>query len=521
MTTRAQAPRCRLLLLVSTVLVGLFGFNKMRAASEPSIHAGGQGWWCDASVPGRRCTDHPAACSDNHAACERLRGQRPLAVMLSDRVERAAEVTLRSLCRQKDEVDLLFVSTAPQVGLQPRFESCRLLPLLASDVVRVLEARGFAPRSVCTLDRNASALAAPSGLHSGPTLVQPASRHIKHALCLNHLRFFLAELPLLAQTARIVLLDDDVVVRRSLRHLLELPLEQPGTLLAANCDTFAWSRRCVGWSISHENYSAWFGRSEHGLQPAHWAPLGRALQAPIQMDHTVWNFGATLLELKRHREHRLAARFERVAAQLLTERVVAPDSLLYGLGVAYLVYQGKVQCFGQHAVTEGADGVGGVGGGIVGGDDGHGGWVQLDGLGHIPIHEMIHLVGARRIERAAVLHYTGERKPWMPTAFFEYAPLLPPEARPKTTPRPLDLVLLLHDGASADVARAVSEGFVNDSFGCASYASARDRRLEPHPDALMPFGRKVCVRYNRTGKRCARRGWVMAAPPIDSCQQVR
>lgn len=51
----------------------------------------------------------------------------------------------------------------------------------------------------------------------------------------------------------------------------------------------------------------------------------------------------------------------------------------------------------------------------------------------------------------------------------------------------------------------------------ASYQSVRDRRLEPHPDALLPYGKKTCTRYNKTGKRCARGGWAMLPPPLDPC----
>lgn len=46
----------------------------------------------------------------------------------------------------------------------------------------------------------------------------------------------------------------------------------------------------------------------------------------------------------------------------------------------------------------------------------------------------------------------------------------------------------------------------------------RDRRLEPHPDALLPYGKRTCARLNKTGKRCARNGWVVSAPPRETCQ---
>ena len=96
-------------------------------------------------------------------------------------------------------------------------------------------------------------------------------------MCLNHLRFYLGEIPVLREVDRVILLDDDLVVRRSLRALIALSLA-PGTLVAANCDAFRWSRPCIGWATSHENYSAWFRRAENGVaSEADWQPLVGAI----------------------------------------------------------------------------------------------------------------------------------------------------------------------------------------------------------------------------------------------------
>ena len=101
------------------------------------------------------------------------------------------DVTLRSVCGFEHEgpVDLLFISSEPQPNLPSRFRACRLLPMLASDVVAALQSRGFAPLRVCTLNAS-SPLLVPR-----PTLLPRSAtggRHIKHAMCLNHLRFYLA-----------------------------------------------------------------------------------------------------------------------------------------------------------------------------------------------------------------------------------------------------------------------------------------------------------------------------------------
>ena len=77
-----------------------------------------------------------------------------------------------------------------------------------------------------------------------------------------------------------------------------------------SCDTFAWSRACIGWRIGNENYSSWFGRNEHGMRADDWASLSAALAASsmpaADLAHAVWNFGCTLFQLRAHRRLELA-----------------------------------------------------------------------------------------------------------------------------------------------------------------------------------------------------------------------
>ena len=219
-------------------------------------------WWCDAESRGIRCT--PSGCSF-HGACGAL-GHGVRAILLSDRLHYAMEVTMRSLC-SFEPVELIFISSKPQAQLSPRVGACRLIPFLAHDIVGALERRAFAPLRVCSLNGSSAIL-------SGPAKLQAASSHIKHAMCLNHLRFYLGELPVLHGERRVVLLDDALVLRRPLRELAELPMREGG-LIATSCETFAWSRPCIGWSVSTENYSSWFLRAEHGTAPADFAALDR------------------------------------------------------------------------------------------------------------------------------------------------------------------------------------------------------------------------------------------------------
>ena len=248
---------------------------------------------------------------------------------------------------------------------------------------------------------------------------------------------------------------------------------------------------CVCVSRVPQNYSAWFARAEHGMHQSatndEWRPFRNVLTAaslpPPDLSHHVWNFGCTLFNLRLHRTRRVAAAYQRVAAALLARGVVGVDTLFYGLGVAYLVYQSRVACYdgaAGDAINSAAarallhaPSIGDRGRELGARTSGRGeataglgaatnpfavGWSQLDGLGHIPHHEMKALVGTERIETAAVLHYTGERKPWSVNAFNEYAALLPPDARPPTPP-PMEIVLLLHDGPSTDLVHNLSKGW--------------------------------------------------------------
>ena len=499
-----RARRCTLKLLpLPILLLCWLGFTKaQRPINDRRLQMNSDNvWWCAVHAPGMRCT-RSGGCAASTDCAWPTSADSTRAVMLSDRLEHAINVTLRSACsfETEDPIHLIFISSQPQRNLPARYRACWLLPMLAAEVVGALQSLGFAPLRVCTLNESSPLLLPRATLlpRTGT-----AGHNVKHAMCLNHLRFYLGEMPILREAARVILMDDDIVVRRSLRVLHALPL-RAGMLVAANCDAFQWSRPCIGWSVSHENYSLWFQRSEHGMAAADWAPLGAAVQAaglpPPDHAHFVWNFGCTLFNLKAHRRLGMAATFERVAGQLLADATVRVDTLLYGLGVAYLVYQGRVQCFDSSARTS------------------KDAWYQLDGLGHIPHHELRELVGMERIDRAAILHYTGERKPWAAqTRFAEYMHLLPVQAR-SSLPPPLELVLLAHDGASSDVALNISRGLQDEPRGCGSFVTFRDRRVEHHPDALLPYGKRQCIRLNRTSKRCARNGWAYLAAPLGTCQ---
>ena len=53
----------------------------------------------------------------------------------------------------------------------------------------------------------------------------------------------------------------------------------------------------------------------------------------------------------RHRAINFTARYERLASRMLSERFVRGDSLIYGLGVPFMAYRGRVECYTRAGVA--------------------------------------------------------------------------------------------------------------------------------------------------------------------------
>lgn len=202
--TRWRTPRLLLgALLLAAASVRSLPSTTRRLADAAA--AAEQPWWCSVDTQGRRCTGEQHDCAPS-AACAWPDKSATVAIMLSDRLEQALNVTLHSACAHSP-VTLIFISTTPQPHLPPTYRACSLLPLLARDVVANLETQGYHPLSVCTLNATSPLLHPPAAAR-----LTASGRHVKHAMCLNHLRFYLAELPALRACERAILLDDDVVV---------------------------------------------------------------------------------------------------------------------------------------------------------------------------------------------------------------------------------------------------------------------------------------------------------------------
>ena len=165
----------------------------------------------------------------------------------------------------------------------------------------------------------------------------------------------------------------------------------------------------------------------------------------------------------------MSAMYERLASSMLSKRYIRGDSLVYGLGVAFLAYQGRVECYK------------------------HSGFHVLDGLGYVPPVEMeIAGIDAAAIKRAAVLHFNGERKPWGKRPFEEYVAAMgdwgqhvspvPHSVAPASKPKRMDLVVLLSGPRTGT--EWLAKVMTDDSE---RVCGALEERTAPHPESLMPF----------------------------------
>jgi hypothetical protein len=454
--------------------------------------------WCHFAHEGILCHGHDAA----DAVCAPIAGARsrcawpnaprdrraantePVAVIFSDRLVQTGMVTMTSLCRHESELTVL-VFTRIGADFRPlpqQYLSCRVVTMSLSGAIAHLRTSGWQPESICDPPGH-SRLGA--GL-TGETLIGALAwdRDDKHASCANHLRFYLPEFPALRRTERVLFVDDDVVIMRDpVKNLYHHRLP-PGILLTANCDVNSWNDRCQRFDVGRPQYAHFFsnmkatkGAWERVLGALRDASLGAA--SAYDPSHHEWNFGFNLMELRRHRQVNFTAVYERLTSRVLTERYVRGDSLIYGLGMPFLAYQGRVECYERS------------------------GFFVLDGLGYVPPVEMqVAGVSHEVIQRAGVLHFNGERKPWGEHPFAEYMEAMEEGSARHSVPSPskgrgggsssnnnsgivevpLDLVVLLSSPRSGTewLSKVMSDdqGTVCGSIGL---------RTAPHPESLMPF----------------------------------
>ena len=234
----------------------------------------------------------------------------------------------------------------------------------------------------------------------------PSDSDKKHSHPLNLLRFYLAELPSLQGASRVLLFDDDVCVRRDVGDLFRMPIsgdddtvDSDTPLLMASCQmqqfepseglfrihdahyTYADTRFLgtiggpSGYNLCPEDLSELEEEAElddpdcdpkeraerlrrRTCAPAALEPKLTQLHAEISgrstfRNETAWNFGVTLVHLERWRNTGVSRHIDRWFLANEHFAFFAPNSMSFGLGLAYLAFAGRVDCWPAKTIIDG------------------------------------------------------------------------------------------------------------------------------------------------------------------------
>lgn len=239
----------------------------------------------------------------------------------------------------------------------------------------------------------------------------------KHAHPLNLLRFYLPYLPTTEGVEKVLLLDDDVCVRHDLGALYSPPPDLVGgathtPALVASCQMQHWAGH--HFEISHATHTyadtPFLGTigtpggytvcppsdeleeeeaeaaeveameaeadaldcdpaesfnggvpprpARRSCAPAALEPKLLQLHHEISGQHTyrnatAWNFGVTLIDLKRWQQLQLSLRLDQWFVANEHFSFFAPTSVSFGLGIPYLALSGHVSCWPEETVVDG------------------------------------------------------------------------------------------------------------------------------------------------------------------------
>eukprot|EP00900_Chrysochromulina_parva_P010538 jgi/Chrpa1/19486/Chrysochromulina_OHIO_Genome00007536-RA len=236
----------------------------------------------------------------------------------------------------------------------------------------------------------------------------------KHSHPLNLLRFYLPLLPQM-QHGRVLLFDDDVCVQDDLRELYHAgPVDSPGRsahgpAVIASCQMQQWDSSRGGFRIRTGEYTyadtpflgtigapagypicadeddaeddeedtSFLGTIgvvalpcasgdcdkavvtvQKRCAPGALEPKLTQLHSEISglntfRNETAWNFGITLVHLDRWRASGIDRRFERWFVANEHFAFFAPNTISFGLGVAYLALAGQVECWPEGTILDG------------------------------------------------------------------------------------------------------------------------------------------------------------------------
>ncbi len=373
------------------------------------------------------------------------------AVIFSDRIK-ASEIVINSISMNTDSFLVVHMFVPDSRASSVRDGSLSImarLPKLTivvypfdATVVQPLENLGYNP--VWLWDEYGSSMKGDLAAWRRNWTVSPAQWDYdpKHYTKYNLARFYMAEFPQFRDLDRIIFIDDDITIQRDLREIWDEPFE-PGRVIKAGCRIWRWDRSCNRWTLAERGepmaHFPFFGfgpldhaRSEQNATCT--APGQRECMSPGFLDrlaaihdeisranaprvaspgvavpsrrldlrnHSTWNFGFVLFDLKQWREYRMTEVYGDWLRANYKWHLFPEYTLAFGLGLAFLAYYDRVQCFGHN-------------------------WLIAESLGFVPPHDL-HSAGldGHGLHNYAVLHFAGEAKPWHPnSAISEHLPLV-------------------------------------------------------------------------------------------------
>lgn len=309
------------------------------------------------------------------------------------------------------------------MGLSTRL---RVHPLALSAVVAQLLADGHRP--VWTWPQYNSSVRNDHGgwdtAWARTTTAHPGSWDASpmHAHPLNHLRFYIPYIRELQSLDRVLFVDDDLVIQGDVAHAWRAKDVVPaGRALVGACEIWGYDKDNAAFRHrgSHSNYahssalpqvgrampdtlcSAHSASSHACVGSKFWPNLfaqakmigGGGQQLDLE-EEIEWNFGFTLLDLETWRRVGLTRTYEAWMRANYEWHIFPETSLMYGLGIAFLAFSGRVACW-SHLEMQPPFHV-------------------RDGLGYVAFVELQFsgINPADFVLAADVLHYDGWRKPW-------------------------------------------------------------------------------------------------------------
>ena len=260
--------------------------------------------------------------------------------------------------------------------------------------------------------------------------IQPSSFDMgdKHTSPMNIGRFYMSYFRAFADLDKIIFLDDDILVLQDIERVWATALD-PEMVLATDCHgSFAWDARCEAGLRTPRHIKNTFALgntlgagpidAEHPVESYTCDPAKPKLpsdrcvppgffdklndlvaeetglpRAEVDvLKHVAWNFGMVVFNLRAWREHNwvhtLFDRWMEIEHEL---KLFPQPTVQYGLGIAYLAWYGRIQCYADDIVV-------------------------LEDIAWLPSYTVLHQLSGWTIadvkEKAFTLHFNGPHKPW-------------------------------------------------------------------------------------------------------------